>query len=248
MSRQLADASTRPVHALRSFLRKNLHGNIFSAEKGNLYAKHSYKCSGARARSLARGAVCSRKYLLAAAMSRMAPLSGEEGAARGAASGSRRTLTLELQPSGPVAGVASVCGVCYLIQREDSSRSGGCGGGRSGSSVSARVISRLQWGQLRQCCVRHPPGHAPTPAPFTPPGIANDKAVDIREGANGGVDITVKRAKTAGKPAASVAKATSKKGARRSISAIRKQVGSYRKDLTVRGGEETRRRRGAGAR
>jgi hypothetical protein len=45
----------RPVRAAaprtaypRSFLRKNLHGNIFSAERGNLYAKHSYKYSGAR--------------------------------------------------------------------------------------------------------------------------------------------------------------------------------------------------------
>ena len=40
-----------------SFLRKNLHGNIFSAEKGNLYAKHSYKYSGAQAARVAC-AVC----------------------------------------------------------------------------------------------------------------------------------------------------------------------------------------------
>ena len=30
----------------RSFVRKNLHGAVFSAEKGNLYSKHSYKYSG----------------------------------------------------------------------------------------------------------------------------------------------------------------------------------------------------------
>ncbi|KAI8463662.1 MAG: component of cytosolic 80S ribosome and 60S large subunit [Monoraphidium minutum] len=94
------------VKTNNSFLRKNLHGNIFSAEKGNLYAKHSYKYSG----------------------------------------------------------------------------------------------------------------------------IVNDKAVDIREG-SGGVEVTTKRAKTATKPNTAVTKAVSKKGARRAIKAVRKQVGSYRADL-----------------
>ncbi|KIZ02258.1 60S ribosomal protein L28-1 [Monoraphidium neglectum] len=95
------------VKGHNSFVRKNLHGNIFSAEKGNLYAKHSYKYSG----------------------------------------------------------------------------------------------------------------------------IVNSQAVDIREGATGGVDISVKRAKTVSKPASAVHKVTSKKGARRAIAAVRKQVGSYRPDL-----------------
>eukprot|EP00882_Tetradesmus_deserticola_P000386 GHRQ01000424.1.p1 GENE.GHRQ01000424.1~~GHRQ01000424.1.p1 ORF type:complete len:130 (+),score=65.26 GHRQ01000424.1:116-505(+) len=34
------------VKGHNSFLRKNLHGKIFSAEPGNLYNKHSYKYSG----------------------------------------------------------------------------------------------------------------------------------------------------------------------------------------------------------
>lgn len=39
--------NVKPAASHHSFVRHNLHGNIFSAEKGNLYAKHSYKHSGA---------------------------------------------------------------------------------------------------------------------------------------------------------------------------------------------------------
>jgi hypothetical protein len=63
------------------------------------------------------------------------------------------------------------------------------------------------------------------------PGVANDKYVDIREGKEGGVEISTARAKTASKPAKAVNTVVSKKAARRAISAIRKHVGSYRKDL-----------------
>eukprot|EP00879_Flechtneria_rotunda_P012618 GHRR01013176.1.p1 GENE.GHRR01013176.1~~GHRR01013176.1.p1 ORF type:complete len:131 (-),score=51.76 GHRR01013176.1:50-442(-) len=34
------------VKGHNSFVRKNLHGRVFSAEPGNLYNKHSYKYSG----------------------------------------------------------------------------------------------------------------------------------------------------------------------------------------------------------
>lgn len=64
-------------------------------------------------------------------------------------------------------------------------------------------------------------------------GIANDKAVDISEGAEGGMHISMKRLKTAQKPTEATTKVTSKKHARRAIAAARKQVASYRKDLQV---------------
>ena len=66
-------------------------------------------------------------------------------------------------------------------------------------------------------------------------GVANDKAVDIREGAEGGVAISAKRLKTAQKPTEALVKTTSKKHARRAIAAARKQVASYRADLQVGG-------------
>lgn len=96
------------VKGHNSFIRKNLHGNIFSAEKGNLYAKHSYKFSG----------------------------------------------------------------------------------------------------------------------------VANDKYIDVRESKTAGaVDLSLARPKHFAKPAAAKHTATSKKGARRAIAGVRKQVASYRKDL-----------------
>lgn len=64
-------------------------------------------------------------------------------------------------------------------------------------------------------------------------GIANDKAVDIREGGEGGVTISAKRLKTAQKPREVLVKTTSKKHARRAIAATCKQVASYRPDLQV---------------
>ena len=58
---------------------------------------------------------------------------------------------------------------------------------------------------------------------LSPPGIVNDKAVDISE-AEGGMAISAKRLKTAQKPNSAVNKAVSKKNARRAIAAVRKQV------------------------
>lgn len=61
-------------------------------------------------------------------------------------------------------------------------------------------------------------------------GIANAKTVDIRADGNA-VAVTTKRSKAANQPAKSTNTAATKKHARRVVSAVGKNVGSYRPDL-----------------
>jgi hypothetical protein len=70
-------------------------------------------------------------------------------------------------------------------------------------------------------------------AMFLLTGLANAKTVDIRADGDS-VAVTTKRSKTANQPAKSTNTAATKKHARRVVSAVGKNVGSYRPDLKVR--------------
>jgi hypothetical protein len=67
---------------------------------------------------------------------------------------------------------------------------------------------------------------------YSASGLANDRAVGIREAADGsGITVTTKRAKNAGKPAKALAVATSKKSGRRQLRGLAKMAAGYRPDL-----------------